>query len=645
MKMCREVGREDGRSMKHYRIAFFTSDWNYELVEQVMQGLKRFVDEHPEVSLYVFDSFGKEGETRKDRSEFEIYELPDLTLFDGALIHGSQIVNRRIREKIGAEVKKSGIPALSLDCPIEDFPLISIDNRKAEREITNHFIREHGARKLAFLTGLLDNGCPEGRQRLDGFLDACRENGIAEADREIIKCTWRTEDGVREAEHFFQDNRPLPDAFLCSNDEMALGVLSVLQKYDIRVPQDVLLGGFDCVSSAELSDPTLSTIRRDCGEICYQGMQQLLDRICRQETCSSKLSYIPYEFIRSESCGCKAHNQSAYIRKTYYQQIRFLKNFHEKQDHLTEELLNAERLTDLLSTVEKHSDILGCDQIWLCVNDYYYDNYERNRWDQDSQKYGRQMILAACEGGDSDSLKGQRFDTKELLPAEIMEKNRFLIFYPLYYDTYSIGYLVMNSISTAAKLNLHKSILSFLEIAIENIRKKCLLRELNATLDQLYVHDSLTGVYNRHAYDRFGKQAFRSFQESKEGSLIVFCDIDGMKKINDGLGHDFGDIAISAVANILKSACGPADFIMRYGGDEFLVIASGRRKTLPEKVESLNKQYNDTSGMPFQLSLSIGSIFVKEQGGLPLDEYVKQADEAMYMAKKSGKHTYRFCGG
>ena len=392
---------------------------------------------------------------------------------------------------------------------------------------------------------------------------------------------------------------------------------------------------------AELQEAFSDDIKEDVEAtiIDWMLMQLLLNIVCRREIRSPKLSYIPYEFIRSESCGCGAHNQTAYIRKTYYQQIRFLKNFHERQDQLTEELLNAEGLNDLMSTVEKHSGILGCEQIWLCVNDYYYDNYERKRWDQDSRKYGRQMILAAGEGGGSDSLKGQRFDTKELLPADIMEKNRFLIFYPLYYNTYSIGYLVMNSISTAAKLNLHKSILSFLEIAIENIRKKCLLRELNTTLDQLYVHDSLTGVYNRHAYNRFGKQAFRSFQESKEGSLIVFCDIDGMKEINDGLGHDFGDIAITAAANILKSACGPADFIMRYGGDEFLVIASGRRKTLPEKVESLNKQYNDTSGMPFQLSLSIGSIFVKEQGGLPLDEYVKQADEAMYMAKKSGKHT------
>ena len=628
--------------MKRYKIAFYTADWNYELSEQVLQGLKRFVDDHPEVSLCVFDSFGKEGETQKDRSEFEIYDLPDPALFDGVLIQGSQIVNRRVREAIGARVKKSGIPALALDCPIEDFPLLCIDNRKAQRDITEHFIREHGVRKPVYLTGLLDNGCPEGRQRLDGFLDACRENGIPEKGREVITCTWRTEDGVREAERFFREGRPLPDAFLCANDEMALGVLSVLQRHKVRVPQDVLLGGFDCVSSAEISDPALSTIRRDYGEISYRGMTRLTEFIRRQETPHNELQYFAHELVPSESCGCRACRQAAYIRKTYYRQTRFLKNFYEMQDRLAEELLDAEGLTGLLSIVEKHNDIFGCEQSWLCVNDYYYDSYERRDWDRDSQKYGKQMVLASCGGEDPAGQKGKRFATKDLLPAEITEKNRFLIFYPIYYNTYSIGYFVMNSISTAAKLNLHKSIFSFLEMAIENARKKCLLQELNTVLEELYVHDSLTGVYNRHGYDQFGRQAFYAFRDSKYGSMILFCDIDEMKEINDHLGHDLGDTAIAATAAILKNACSPADFIMRYGGDEFLVIASGRQRALPEKIEHLEEQYNATSGMPFRLALSIGTVFVKEAGNLSLDEYVRKADEIMYRNKREKKESGQY---
>ena len=73
--------------MRNYRIAFFTADWNYELVEATLRGIRRFVDEHENVRLCVFDCFGKETDSPTDRSEYAIYDLPDLKQFDGILIH------------------------------------------------------------------------------------------------------------------------------------------------------------------------------------------------------------------------------------------------------------------------------------------------------------------------------------------------------------------------------------------------------------------------------------------------------------------------------------------------------------------------------------------------------------------------------
>ena len=86
--------------MKEYRIAFFTVDWNYDLVESTLHGLKRFVDEHENVKLCIFDCFGKDVGSTKDRSEYAIYELADLNQFDGLLIQGNQIVLQSVREEI-----------------------------------------------------------------------------------------------------------------------------------------------------------------------------------------------------------------------------------------------------------------------------------------------------------------------------------------------------------------------------------------------------------------------------------------------------------------------------------------------------------------------------------------------------------------
>ena len=86
--------------MIKYRIAFFTADWNFELVETTLHGLKQYVDEHGDVQLCVFDCFGKDLDNEKDKSEYAIYQLADLSKFDGLLIQGNQIVLKRVREEL-----------------------------------------------------------------------------------------------------------------------------------------------------------------------------------------------------------------------------------------------------------------------------------------------------------------------------------------------------------------------------------------------------------------------------------------------------------------------------------------------------------------------------------------------------------------
>ena len=621
--------------MREYRIAYFTADWNYELVESTMHGLKRFVEDHENVHLCVFDCFGKDMGNAKDRIEYAIFELADLGRFDGLLIQGNQIVLKSVRETIAARVARTGIPAVSIDCPIPGCTLIGIDNELAQRDITNHVIRCHGARKLVYLTGILDNGCPEGRQRLNGFLNAARDNGVPEADIEVVECTWRTSDGARVARQWLQEGRPLPDAFICGNDEMALGIIETLEKAGLHVPANVIVTGFDNLPSAELSRPRLSTVSRDYARLNYKGMQVLLDRIDGNKA----PEHVPFDhdLILSESCGCGLQDQPEHLRGKYFQQTRFLKNFYALQDEMAERLFDASTLLQLMDIVDRSHQIFGCENVYLCVNDYYYDNYEKKQWQHDSETFGDEMILTACgEGAPEDEPAGRyaRFPTHQLLPEHLMRRERFLVFYPLHYKTYSIGYIAMNGISEAAKLNLHESIFSFLEIAIENVRKRLLLRQFNEVLDNLYVHDALTGLYNRFGFERFGEQTFSAFRQSDGGARVLFVDMDDMKGINDRFGHEAGDDAIRAAARILEAVCGPRDFLMRYGGDEFLIIASVKREDIAEAVASGVEAFNRSQKAPFHLGLSVGDILAGPDQNRTLEECVQAADTQMYRYKK-----------
>ncbi|MBQ6122631.1 MAG: GGDEF domain-containing protein, partial [Clostridia bacterium] len=586
--------------MKNHRIAFFTADWNYELVETTLHGLRRYVEDHPNVSLCVFDCFGKDQGNLSDRSEYAIFDLADLSQFDGLLIQGNQIVLQSARDALARQVAEKGIPAVAIDCPIEGCTLVEVDNRMALHDITEHVIQRHGAKRLVHLTGILDNGCPESEQRRDGFLDACRENGVKPEDAVVEPCTWRTSDGVQVAQRWLREKRPLPDAFVCANDEMALGVMTALSEGGVRIPADVIVTGFDNVYSAELSSPRLSTVHRDNSRMNYMAMDVLIGKLEGRET--RDLVRFPYALIESESCGCLTAFQPGYIRDKYYRQTRFLRNFYSLQDQMAEELFDMSEIRELRGIIGRNREIFGCDNIYLCVNDYYFDNYDRNQWQHDSHSFGDEMVLV-CGGRGSAATPDDfpRFPTRELLPPAVMRDARFLVFYPLHYNSYSIGYLVMDGISEAAKLNLHKSIFSFLEIAIDNLRKKGLLRQLNGELDRLYVHDALTGLYNRFGYARYGQQTFETLLARDGGAQILFIDMDDMKGVNDRFGHECGDAAIRDAADILRGVADSGDFLMRYGGDEFMMIASAKKKGLEKAIQDaverqlMNYGYNATA--------------------------------------------------
>ena len=118
---------------------------------------------------------------------------------------------------------------------------------------------------------------------------------------------------------------------------------------------------------------------------------------------------------------------------------------------------------------------------------------------------------------------------------------------------------------------------------------------------------------------------------------MLFIDMNDMKAINDRFGHESGDAALKATARILQRICSENAFIMRYGGDEFIIIDSGRNPTLCEEIDAAADEYNRTSGIPFVLSLSIGVVRTTNEERKPLDECIRIADSLMYRNKQKKK--------
>ena len=121
------------------------------------------------------------------------------------------------------------------------------------------------------------------------------------------------------------------------------------------------------------------------------------------------------------------------------------------------------------------------------------------------------------------------------------------------------------------------------------------------------------------------------------GAQILFIDMDDMKAINDVYGHETGDDAIRATSVLLCDTCGTDSFLMRYGGDEFLVISSWLEQNLPDRILQSVQTYNTQSELPVALSLSIGVIHSNASESNSLEECIQRADVQMYERKKRKK--------
>ena len=122
--------------------------------------------------------------------------------------------------------------------------------------------------------------------------------------------------------------------------------------------------------------------------------------------------------------------------------------------------------------------------------------------------------------------------------------------------------------------------------------------------------------------------------------FIFYLDLDGMKEINDSLGHDYGDKALLGASKIMHKTFRTADIISRLGGDEFVVVAvKAQYEFIPiiiQRIKDYIKEENKTLE-DYQISMSIGVSKVDLEHDSPLDDAIKSADKEMYRVKLENK--------
>jgi diguanylate cyclase (GGDEF)-like protein len=160
-------------------------------------------------------------------------------------------------------------------------------------------------------------------------------------------------------------------------------------------------------------------------------------------------------------------------------------------------------------------------------------------------------------------------------------------------------------------------------------------REIEAI--QLATIDELTAITNRRGFFELTKKSLSLCSRQGIPAALIFFDLDNFKPINDQYGHAEGDAALIAFAENLKNTFRDSDVIARLGGDEFAVLlinaSESQAEKLIERFSATLNHYNTVANRGYHISFSYGTINIKPDQNLPIDNYLTAADSSMYQKK------------
>jgi len=206
------------------------------------------------------------------------------------------------------------------------------------------------------------------------------------------------------------------------------------------------------------------------------------------------------------------------------------------------------------------------------------------------------------------------------------------------FASFPAGWTACSDKVTAGQLHLNTS-QDQLVRSLRTVAKRYLS---DRELWNLALTDELTGLLNRHAFFFLADQQLRLAARSGRCALLFFCDVDGLKRINDGFGHLAGDEALIRSALILGQTFRKSDVVARIGGDEFLALALETFEecegTIRKRLEKKLKEANAAS-CRYALSMSVGVAKADPASPRSIGELMEEADQLLYQNKP------RFEGG
>ena len=626
--------------MSRKKIAVLLASIDREYQQDFANGLASAGAQY-DVDICIFNSQGHMNVaiSTSEIGESMIYDLPDLNEFDGVISLLATMGNDvSYKKALGVLEAIKGKPHISIDVPLDGAVMINFNDRISVEQMTEHLINEHGARKIAFVSGPLNHSVATERIR------ACRrvleKHGLSLENRLVFDGEWTRVGGRRAAEKILEMGGELPDAVMCANDDMALSVIECFNEHDIRVPRDVAVTGFDSLREAVMRGVT--TICRPIDRSAKKAVEILCDWINGKEP-KEKVVTLPTIPIYGESCGCAQSLEHMNDKLRALGTERWnLETMLTRVSMFSSTLAGVGDENEAAEKIREFAEAWKIRELYLCADPSICRSISDDT--ETEYSYPEEMLLLYGERNKK-IYDRDLFKTYDLVPVlQEMRKNATcLVFCPLYYRNRSLGYVALD-LRTGTGSALY-SILMLLNGTLMSLYLQNNIKRYAEAIANLAVHDIMTGMLNRRGYLEKAPAVMERARNENKIFVMLSADMDHMKTINDEYGHLMGDEAICRMGKAMKALEKRNITPVHISGDEF--IAYGITDSMEDArhlIDLINgelSRINQEDPWICNISASFGAYAAIPREGDEIDDFLTMADRAMYADKNKRKYGRR----
>ena len=560
----------------------------------------------------------------KDPAEASVFDYISFQYVDTVIIMDEKIKSHRLSNRIIKRAGIAGIPVIILDGEYEGCINVRFDFSKGFEKVVRHVIEDHGVRRPAFMAGIKDN--PFSDERIAVYKKVLEDNGIEFTEDMISYGEFWAKPARAAMQEIIDENR-VPEAMICANDIMAINVADVLKHNGLKVPDDVIVSGFDGYEEAFSNVPGITTADCELSQLAGAVVEAVLTYTGNVK--KSDHNVIP-RLVVNESCGCpkcleRRNSIMSRMNNSFYRYQDDIRFMHDSITKMT----TSKDLMEALSCVKgKYTGDMTCIVKKSALA------YDKNFFMEEVKDTG----FCVAYDPEYDILGEGYFDVKLIMPKI---EERTLKGYPLFFNALDymgkpLGYVVyyfesMDITDYSRTANLTEMLNQGLGGYINMQYQKYLI----AKVAEMYKTDALTGLYNRLAFRREMDRLRKDQNMNGKRMLVIMADLDHLKRINDGLGHKAGDNAIASVAFALKSSCPENSLCVRFGGDEMLAFIPDGPKDpeliitmIKRKLAAKSREYG------FEITASFGTTDTVISEDMNFAEVVETVDAKMYEVKK-----------